>query len=243
MQILVYGASGRVGEALIKTILESEKDSLAAAVVSPASAVKDQMVPGTPLRYAALTAGQLQNCNVAIDFSGPKATMQLIDAALQQPCPIVIGTTGMSDDEVQRIHEAAKQFPIMLGANFAYGFEAFIGAALLVAGAHGNAAARVGEVYHARKKPVPSGTSLRLAKEVGATLGAGENGEAAVVPIDVMRMSDTVGVNGVRFDMGVSEVTVSFEVRTLDAYARGALEAARWLVGCQPGLYFPKDMY
>ncbi len=244
MRVIVFGASGRVGTPLVESVIADPGLKLAGAVVSPQSSRLGQPVGDGVLEYRVIDPGMNAHCDVIVDFSTPAASIELQRALAAKPIPVVVGTTGFSAGQQATIAAAACHRPILVGANFAIGFEPFVRAVTAFARLQHGAAASVEEIYHARKKAAPSGTSLRLAEELrrAAPAGAGDKGGSA--PISVLREGQTVGVNTVRFDLGTVDVEARFTVRSLAAYAHGALAAARWLVEQSPGngLYSPADM-
>ncbi|WP_029009771.1 4-hydroxy-tetrahydrodipicolinate reductase [Azospirillum halopraeferens] len=241
MRIGIHGASGRVGARLVQAVLAMPDLELGAALVSPGSPRLGTPVDGGHgMEYRAADAAHRSHCDVLIDFSAPAATLRLLDLMGDRPIPVVVGTTGFDSRGEAALTAAAAVRPLLVGANFALGFEAFAAAVRRIAALLPDAAPVVSETYHARKKAEPSGTSRRLAADIADARGAPPG---ASVPIEVHREGDTVGVNAVRFDPGVTELRMSFTVHTLDAYARGALEGARWLArpGRAPGRYSPAD--
>jgi 4-hydroxy-tetrahydrodipicolinate reductase len=231
MRIAVYGASGRVGTHLVEAILGNPGLDLAAALVSPGSPHLGAPVAGGAMEYRSAEAAINCHCDVIVDFSTPGASLALQDMLGDKPLPTVIGTTGFDAAQREALSTAATRRPLLASANFAIGFEPFAAAISCFAGLQPGAEPHVEEVYHARKKREASGTSRRLVAAIAEAQGP----EAGPAPLRVMRRGDTVGVNSVRFDMGSSEVTVSFKVHRLAAYAEGALAAARWLLTAAPG--------
>lgn len=238
LRVGVFGASGRVGKLVVEAVLAAPDLKLAAATVSGASSVIGKPVPGSDLVYESLDKPPFAACDVIVDFSRPAATLEMLDADRHGSIPLVIGTTGFDSFQSSMIAGAAHRRPIVLGANFGRGFPGFLRLASALAAAEPEAAARISEVYHARKKPEPSGTSRLLADAVAAASGR----VAADVPIDVAREGETVGVNTVMIDVGPASIEIRYTVRSLSSYAEGALAAARWVAGCKPGLYGLADI-
>lgn len=250
MRVIVFGASGRVGIHLVEAVLGDPGLDLAAAVVSPQSDRLGITVAGGSLEYRAADPTMNAHSDVIVDFSTPGASIDLQCMLARKPIPVVIGTTGLSRDQQDALKGAASYRPILTSANFAVGFEPFLRAVSGFAGRQPGAEATIEETYHARKKAAPSGTSLRLsagihAARIAALAALRDHAAVAAPPISVRREGQTVGVNTVRFEMGASNLTVTFTVHSLAAYAQGALAAARWLVESAPGpgLYELADMF
>jgi 4-hydroxy-tetrahydrodipicolinate reductase len=235
MRVGVFGAAGRIGTQLMKTIAGTQKWHLAAALVSPRSPLAGTPVAGSDLTYRPFDAStHTKACDVIIDFSRPAASLSLQEAIGTHRMPVVIGTTGFSDDDDRALTAYAKHHPLLVSANFAYGFEVFRRAAGGLAGRLADGEATVAETYHARKKNDPSGTSRLLADLVRQERIRVKGVAVPEVPIIVRREGDVVGVNEVGFDIGPAEIVLTYRVHTLAAYAEGALRAAEWLVSRAP---------
>ncbi|MDP1732284.1 MAG: dihydrodipicolinate reductase C-terminal domain-containing protein [Devosia sp.] len=245
MRIAIYGASGRIGTRLVETILARPDLELAAAHVSPSSSWLGRAVGGTIIEYRPAEAAINAYCDAIIDFSTPEASLQLQELLGSKPVPVVIGTTGFSAAQQEALANAAKLRPIMLGANFGPGFGAFATSVFRFAQLHPGALVTVDETYHQRKKRVASGTSLQLAQGIRDIQTRMAGALAPEPDVHIHRLADTVGINQVQFDMGVTKASFTFAVNTLTAYAEGALSAAEWLSreARGPRLYAPSDMW
>lgn len=244
MRIAVYGASGRVGTKLVEALLSTPGLELAAAHVSAGSEWIGRQVGNSAIEYRPAEAAINSHCDAIIDFSTPEASLSLQRLLGRSDVPVVIGTTGFTLEQKQSIDEFARHRSMMAGVNFALGFGAFARAATAIASAHPSAFVTIEETYHQRKKRVASGTTLLLAQMVRSAQGREGSTSAPEPALRIHRAGDTVGITEIAFDLGVSETRLAFTVQTLDAYAQGALGAARWLVDMAdgPGLYDPFDM-
>lgn len=230
MRITILGASGRVGTRLIELILANPGLELTAALVSPQSRHVGTPVAGGSIEYRPAERGIKTHSDVMIDFSSPAASLAMQELLGEKNMPVVIGTTGFTAEENERLTAAAAQRPLMISANFARGFEVFRRAAIDFARRMPSADVTISETYHARKKAEPSGTSRLLAQDLFETRSIAM-GFAAPEPIILVdRVGETVGINEVRFDMDSAQTIFSYRVQTLAAYAEGALAAAQWLV-------------
>jgi 4-hydroxy-tetrahydrodipicolinate reductase len=235
MRIGIHGAAGRVGTRLLKLIQADPGMELAAALVSPTSPLVGMQVDGSRVEYRPSDASvKAITCDVIIDFSKPAASLDLQKDIGATHIPVVIGTTGFSDEQERMLTNYATHRPLLVSANFARGFEAMRRAADDFARQLADADASVAETYHARKKNEPSGTSLLLADVIRQARSGSKGAATLEIPIVVHRQGDVVGINEVRFDMGSAEILVRYGVRTLDAYAEGALLGAKWLVSRSP---------
>lgn len=234
MRIGIMGASGRVGTSLVEVILACPGLELAAALVSPGSKLVGTAVAGGSIGYRPAEAAMKSHCDVMIDFSTPAASLALQEELGTKPIPMVIGTTGFTEEDDARLTAFCAHRPILISANFARGFEAFKQAALGFARQMPGAEATVVETYHARKKAEPSGTSRLLARLLLEERSKAMGFAAPEPQITVHREGDTVGINELRFDIGSAEAVFTYRVHTLAAYAEGAISAAQWLVSKAP---------
>jgi 4-hydroxy-tetrahydrodipicolinate reductase len=176
-----------------------------------------------------------------IDFSTPAAVMAIIDDVERYARALVIGTTGFTDSEMERIAFASESLPLLLSANFAESFEPFVSACREVAAAYPEYLPELSETYHLRKKNTPSGTSLRLQREVAASRAAAGADSNQAIPIEVRREGDVVGRHLFRVEVGASALEIGFEVSSLESFARGALQAGHWVAEQGPGFYSMAD--
>ncbi|CAN7727115.1 4-hydroxy-tetrahydrodipicolinate reductase [Neorhizobium sp. LjRoot104] len=235
MRIGIVGASGRVGTRLVELVLANPGLELAAALVSPGSRLVGTPVNGGGVEYRPPQAAMKSHCDVMIDFSTPVASLSLQAEIGEKSIPMIIGTTGFSIEDEARLSDFSRYRPILVSANFAHGFEAFRRAAVDLVRHMPAAEPSVSETYHVRKKADPSGTSILLARQLYEARSRSMGFAAPKPRISVNREGDTVGINELRLDMGSAEITLTYRVHTLAAYAEGALAAAQWLVSQAPG--------
>lgn len=229
MRIGILGASGRVGTRLVEIIVGNPGLELAAAWVSAGSRQLGVPVAGGSIEYRAADTSINSHSDVIIDFTTPRASLAFQEQLGEKPVPVVIGTTGFSLEERAALEKFAARRPMLISANFARGFEAFRLAAIDFTRRMPAAEAAVSETYHARKKPEPSGTSSLLSKQLQQARTTAMGFPAPEPTITVHREGDVVGINEIHFDMGSAEVSLTYRVHALTAYAEGAIAAAEWL--------------
>lgn len=242
MDIAILGASGRVGKRLAELVLDSGEDKLSGAYVSDSSRSLGGQVRDTDLVYESKSVSSKRPSDLIIDFSTPAATMSILEDVDVRTRALVIGTTGFTQDENQEIENASRLLPIMVGANFAESFEPFVAACRELAAAYPAQVPQLEETYHRHKKASPSGTSLRLAREITEARRAAGCDDESEIPIKVHREGDVVGEHVCSVNTGQTESVIRFSVNGLDTFARGAMLAGRWLLGKPPGLYVPGDI-
>ena len=243
MKLSILGATGRIGQLLVKQVLANSEDQLVGCFVSGHSTQLGQLVPGSGLKYASIEASLDHQADVMVDFSTPTGTMHLLDGLAERTNALIIGTTGFSEVQIQRIREAAQHTPIMASVNFAASFGVFVELCKSVQSAYPRAPAVLEETYHKNKKASPSGTSLYLAGELEhARRLAGAPAAMDPIPVQVHRRDAVVGEHVFRLCLEAEEYKFSFSVNDKESYASGALEAAHWILGRPVGLYTQSDM-
>ena len=221
VRVLLVGAAGRMG----KTVLD-----LAAA--DPKIDIVAQCDLGDPIEPA------MENCDVIIDFSHPDAIDEVCRAASQHGKSLVIGTTGHSQEQRRMIQEAAQSLPIVFASNFSVGVNVLFwltrkAAELL----EGDFDPEIIETHHKMKKDAPSGTAKTLAEILKA-----EQKNQNEIPIQSIREGEVVGEHTVIFTGPGERLELTHQAASREIFARGALRAAKWIVGRPPGLYSMQDV-
>jgi 4-hydroxy-tetrahydrodipicolinate reductase len=189
---------------------------------------------------------------VVLDFTRPEGTL----ACLEHARAMVIGTTGFTEEDKDRIAEAAKRIPIVQAANFAVGVNTVYKLAETAARILGDAYdVEIIEAHHRHKVDAPSGTALHLGQLVAQALGRdleknavfgrkGDLGErkAKQIGFHAIRGGDIVGEHTVMFAGSGERIEVTVRSQSRTTYAAGALRAAKWLAGRPPGLYGMADV-
>lgn len=229
ISILISGATGRVGRALVELASRDAECRVVGADASESSG--NQVISTDP--PVTLNAAPIAKPDVVIDFSTDAGARRAAASAVAHSAALVVATTGLSGATRDALDEAATKIPIIEAANTS------LGATLLASLAAGATRAlgptydiSIVEAHRAGKRDAPSGTALRIAR---AIRDAG--GRLADHQILSIRGGDAVGEHTVRFS-GLGE-TIELTHRAADRrlFAAGALRAARWLVGKPAGRY------
>jgi 4-hydroxy-tetrahydrodipicolinate reductase len=164
------------------------------------------------------------DCDVLIDFSSPHALRENLSAGK----PIVIGTTGHLDFSL--IEQAAQYLPVFYAPNFSIG-AAILNRIAAFVSEHFPSDIDLIETHHSGKKDSPSGTALHLAKNLPNCR------------IHSIRSGKTIGNHTLIFNNGEEELTLSHQAQNREAFAKGALAAAHFLIGKPPGLYNMDNLF
>ncbi len=242
MRILLCGYGGHMGRE-VRTCAERDTDSVIAAGVDPMIPAEDVCVPSFKECIA--------ETDVIIDFSHHSMTGALLDYAEAKKLPVVLATTGQTEEEKARIREAAKTIPIFLAANYSLGIATLTDLVKRAAALYPDGEIEIVEQHHDRKLDAPSGTALALfnaVKEVRpeATANCGRSGQGKRTPdeigIHAIRMGNIVGVHEVMIGTQNERITLKHEAFSRGVFAEGSLKAAKFLIGKAPGMYDMKDL-
>jgi 4-hydroxy-tetrahydrodipicolinate reductase len=259
-KLIVVGAAGRMSRRILALAIESGQFEIVAAVEKPdhPDIGKDAglVAAASPLNIKLTSAYPDTNADVAIDFSQPEAAIAAIDYCLQKKSALVLGTTGHGDLQREKIKAASKKIAVLYATNMSVGMNVLFN---LV----GKVASMLGEEYdieiieqhHRFKKDAPSGSAITLAENICKVTGRdflnsithGRSGKDALrqkgtIGMHAIRAGDITGIHSVIFGTLGETVTISHTAHTRDTFARGALRAAKWLVGKKQGLYSMADV-
>jgi 4-hydroxy-tetrahydrodipicolinate reductase len=260
VRIAIAGAAGRMGRTLIEAVLGAGDLKLAAALEVAGNALlgRDAGDAAGSQCGVQVTAdlGALAAADCLIDFTRPEGTLAHLDRCLASGTRMVIGTTGFSAEQKQRIAQASKRIGIVFAPNMAIGVNATFKLAELAARILGDAYdVEIIEAHHRHKVDAPSGTALKLGEVVASALGRdlktsaiygreGVTGERdpKTIAFHALRGGDIVGEHTVMF-AGVGErVEITVRSGSRMTYALGALRACRFLKDRTSGLYDMQDV-
>jgi 4-hydroxy-tetrahydrodipicolinate reductase len=177
--------------------------------------------------------------DVLIDFSLPEATVDIIAAALEHGTPLVCGVSGLNAAQMATLERAAIDIPIVFDRNMSQGVTVLSDLVRRAAKSLGpDFAADIHEVHHVHKIDSPSGTALKL----GEAIDESRAPDAAAVRYEVERKGEVPGDHSVTFSSPTESLLLKHSVTTRQVFAEGALRAAKWVRGQQPGLYGMHDV-
>ena len=240
MKIVVSGAGGRLGRILTEKIRETEHILVGAV---------DRFAPpeGGVNAFAALR----EKADVVIDFSNHEGTAELTEYAVRTGTPVVIATTGHTEEEKRMIAAAAEKIPVFYSGNFSLGIAVLSDLVRRAAEVFPQADIEIVETHHNRKLDAPSGTALMLAEAVGkarpgAAVHCGRSGQGKRTPgeigIQSVRMGNIAGIHEVMISTDSETITLKHEAHDRGVFADGAIRAAEFLAGRSAGRYDMKDL-
>lgn len=255
IKLIVIGAAGRMGRRILSLAAETGQFDIVAAIDKQGhpdigKAVSHESASG-PIEIVLTGTYPSAAGDVAIDFSQPEAVDETIDFCIKNRVALVSGTTGLSEQQRDKMKAASGKIPVIYGTNMSVGMNVLF--ALV-----GKAAAMLGDEYdieiveqhHRFKKDAPSGSALTLAENICRATGRdfpdalvhGRSGKDAMrqkgdIGMHAIRAGDITGIHSVIFGTLGETVTLNHTANNRDTFVRGALIAAKWLVGKKPASY------
>lgn len=260
IRVVVSGAAGRMGRRLLELVQQDPETTLVGALESPAHPALGKTVAslcnesspakGGDVRLASEPAPNLA-ADVVIDFSVPEQALRLATQAAERGWAMVVGTTGLTPAQQQQLEASSARIATLAAPNFSVGmnvvFRVAAEAARLLGGGYD---IEIVESHHRFKKDAPSGTALRLAERVAEatarrlpdTAVYGRHGLTGArtepeIGIHALRRGDVVGEHTVSFTSLGETIELTHRAHSRDAFATGAVRAAKWLAGRPPGRY------
>ena len=251
INLVITGCMGRMGQQLIKSIKSDRAIKLVGLTEN--ILIKKKIVGIKP---------QLNNDNVfkktdvIIDFTVPKCTFEVLKIASKLKKRVVIGTTGFTKTEEDKIKKFSKKIPILKAGNMSLGINLLMYLTEIASRALGDRyLSKVFEVHHKHKKDFPSGTALMLGKGIAV----GKNKDfykllgkkflnkkifpySKKINFNSIRKGEIIGEHEVKFSSGKEIITLNHEAFDRALYSEGAITAAKWIKSKKPGLYSMRDV-
>lgn len=180
----------------------------------------------------------IKGCDCLIEFTTPKATIEHLAICQKDKKAMVIGTTGLSEDEKNKIKEASADIPIVFSPNMSVGVNLLfklVGDTSKVLGNEYEIS--ILEAHHEQKKDAPSGTAKEMAGIVKSVKGSDTD-----VAISSIREGEIVGEHTITFESEEDLIEITHSAKTRDIFAKGALKAAKFVAGKKSGLFAMKDV-
>lgn len=241
IKVLINGCNGKMGQEVIKAIHDNEKFTVLNGVDKEEN--PDYIFPV----YTNINDIK-EKPDVIIDFSIPVATTQILEYAKSNKVPIVIATTGLSEEQKQKIKKYSKAIPIFQSANMSYDINLMKRIVAEVAKNLIGTDIEIIETHHNRKVDAPSGTALLLAESINEALGNSMEYNFNRFQNREKRKKNEIGFSSIRGGNIVGEHTVCFfgendcleithKAYSRGLFAEGALKGAEYIVGKESGYY------
>ncbi|TAL24625.1 MAG: 4-hydroxy-tetrahydrodipicolinate reductase [Nitrospirae bacterium] len=262
IKIAVAGAAGKMGQRITALSKEYPELKLAGAFEKkghPAVGKDIGTIVGigeTGIKLSDSLEGIIVNSDLIIDFTSPASTKDNLKLASKKGKAMVIGTTGLSKDDIKEMEPMLKSIPCVMASNMSTGVNLLLKVLQDVARVLGDEYdIEIVEAHHRLKKDAPSGTALKMAQviadainrnldEVAVYARKGIIGERTKkeIGIQTVRAGDIVGEHTVLFGGLGERIEITHKASSRDTFARGALKAAQWVAGKPAGLYDMQDV-
>lgn len=245
MKVLVSGLCGHMGAIVARLCLEGYAGTSLVGGVDIHACGAEGVPCATTFDKADTSA------DVIVDFSHHSCTNDLLRFAVSHKIPLVIATTGQTDEEKAAIRDASAKIPLFFAANYSLGIALLADLAKKTAAAMPDAEIEIIEKHHDRKLDAPSGTALSLAAAIcevrpHAYVHTGRQGYCKRTPdeigIHAVRIGNVVGDHEIIIGTPTQTITLKHEAHDRALFAEGALRAAAFLADKPAGLYTMQDL-
>ena len=255
--IAVAGASGRMGQMLIEAICATDDCELTGALdvaTSPIIGQNARPADAPSVKVTADLRAGLQQAKTLIDFTRPEGTMAHLAVCREMGVNMVIGTTGLTPQQLAEITSAAKDIGIMLAPNMSLGVNVTLKLLEMAAKALPSGYdVEIIETHHRHKVDAPSGTALKMGEVIANAQGRDLKGSAVfaregitgardplAIGFSAVRGGDIVGDHTVLFAGTGERIEITHKAASRSTYAEGSLRAVRFLAGRKTGMF---DMF
>lgn len=237
IKIAIPGVNGRMGQAVAKAVLQANDLQLVIATVRDTCGLVGNKVANSDV----IIEDKILNADfdVMIDFTLPEGVIEHVKYCAENHKAMIIGATGFSVQQMEIIRQASQEIPIVLAANMSIGVN--ICYKLLATASemlNNYSQISIMDLHHQYKKDAPSGTAKHMAKVIAENSGR----ETSQIEMVSQRKGEIVGSHIVTFKSSHDTITIAHEAEDRGIYAHGAITAARWIVGKNPGFYSMLDV-
>lgn len=260
INVIVLGAAGRMGSTILRLVKEDKDLKLIGAVEradSPFIGEDSSKLGGVQGVTISPSLKEIARKDaVVIDFTHIFSTLHNVNLAAQIGFPMVIGTTGFDQDQMEEIKKASRHFPCLISPNMSLGVNLLfklVSEAAKVLGHDYDV--EILEIHHRMKKDAPSGTAVKLGQIVAEALGRDYERDAVFarkgiigerkkeeIGMQTLRAGDVVGEHTVIFGGMGERIELVHRAHNRENFARGAIRATKWIHDKKPGMYSMKDV-
>ncbi|QDS99858.1 4-hydroxy-tetrahydrodipicolinate reductase [Adhaeretor mobilis] len=254
IKLAVHGAAGRMGQRVVACAAADQGFQIVAAhesVDHPQLGQDAGTIAGAGELGLQLSAVTDSDAEVVIDFSVPNASITIVEHCVKQGTPLVIATTGFSDQQINTIHQAAETIPVVFAPSMSPAVNLVMKLTEIAGGALKDLPTGVDveiiERHHRFKEDAPSGTALKFGEIVANAMDKpdvthgreGRPGQrsAGEIGYHAVRTGDNPGEHTIIFGMLGETIELNVAASNRDCYAQGALMAAKWVLNKPAGLY------
>ncbi len=262
MNIVITGATGRMGRQLVTLVHQTDGLTLAGATTRPGSSLLGTDVGlmcglGETGVLVSADLGDIQQpVDAVIDFTTPEATEAHLQACVERHWPLVIGTTGLNDAQKEAVKQAGAVIPVVFAPNMSVGINVLLSLVEKTARTlGGDYDVEITEMHHRHKVDAPSGTALALGEAAARGLdrdlsdcavygreGAEGPRDRNTIGFATLRGGDVVGEHTVIYAGDGERIEIGHKASSRTTFASGAIRAVQWLNGKPAGYYTMRDV-
>lgn len=242
LRIGISGVCGKMGRRIASLALKDPELKIACALEKEETGFvgkdigKALNIEKTGLVIMSDFESACKGIDCLIDFTMPSVSLSNLEICRKNNISIVIGTTGFDAEGESKIQGAAKDIPVVFSPNMAIGVNLVFNIATQAARVLGHDFnVKIDETHHVHKKDSPSGTAKKIRDRIRLASGID-------APIEAFRKGEVIGNHGIIFDGVYETLEIRHNAKSRDVFAAGALKAAKFLSGKQPGLYDMADV-
>lgn len=237
IKLAISGAQGRMGNTITRLALKDPQTFKITALLEH----KDHPKLKERIEGLSISAdnNSIKGSDVLIEFTLPEPTLENLAACVKHGVKMVIGTTGLTPQQYEKISEASKKIPIVYSTNMSIGVNVLLKLIEMASkNLKGIQDIAIGETHHIHKKDAPSGTAKTM-KEV-----ADQNAsiKARFDQDKIKREGEVIGYHEITFETEFDTLKIIHNAKDRSMFAKGALEAAKWIQDKKNGLYHMKDV-
>jgi 4-hydroxy-tetrahydrodipicolinate reductase len=175
--------------------------------------------------------------DVFIDFTVADASFVHLDYVARYKKPLVLGTTGFTQEQLNKVEEVSRIVPVVFSPNMSIGVNVLLSLVGQLAKKLGPAyGIEITEAHHSAKKDAPSGTAKKFAEVLASATGKKD------IPVHAIRLGDIIGDHTIIFCGNSERIEIKHQAHSRELFAAGALAAAKWVIHKEPGLYSMQDV-
>lgn len=234
IKLAISGCLGRMGQTITNLALQ---DALTFQITTllehPDHPRAHEIIHNKPITTS---SDDLADSDVLIDFTLPNGTMTNLKACLEHKVKMVIGTTGFASGEIEKIKDASRHIPIVFASNMSIGVNVLFKLIEIAGNKLDPIKIKISETHHIHKKDKPSGTAKTMVEIAEAA------SNHKIAHVDSLREGEVIGDHTIIFETGEDILSISHHAKDRSMFAKGALEAAKFLKNKDKGLFNMQDV-
>jgi 4-hydroxy-tetrahydrodipicolinate reductase len=234
IKLAVSGSLGRMGQRISRLALADKTFKVTTLLEHKDHPQINQTVNGQTISS---DSNKIKGCDVLIEFTTPEATLKNLETCVRHKVKMVIGTTGMTPEQIKKVKAASKKIPLVFSSNMSIGVNILFKLTEMAALKTGKTyTMNISETHHVHKKDAPSGTAKTIA-EIAENFS-----KQKIANIESIREGEVIGDHTITFESHEDIISIFHHAKDRDIFAKGSLVAAKFLAKKKSGLYNMQDV-